>query len=131
MSRLPFRQLLISLLPLGVAATLVTPASAATFTVTEAAWGPSSAAGSFAWAIEQANSTPGVDVISLQPVGGKINVDDALTVSATFIGRFTDPVRIEGNGITLEGNPSLLSSSGIVYTKDNPTKPVPQDIVLQ
>ena len=62
-------------------------------------------------------------------MGGKINVDDALTASATYISLLTDPVRIEGNGVTLEGNPEIISSGGISYTKNNPTKPVPQDVV--
>ena len=105
MSRMSLRRLLIALLALGVPCAALAPASAATFTVTEAAWGTSSTFGSFAWAINQANNTPGLDVISLQPVGGKINVDDALTVSATYISLLTDPVRIEGNGVSLEGNP--------------------------
>lgn len=39
------------------------PVSAATFDVTEALWGDTSTTNSLAWAIHQANTTPGADVI--------------------------------------------------------------------
>ena len=132
MRRLPLRRLLAALLPMGVATTPLTPASAATFTVTEAQWGTSSTVGSFAWAIDQANNTPGLDVISLQAAGGVINVDDASAPPfTTYIGSFTDSVRIEGNGIQLEGNPTIVSTGGNTYTKTNPTKPVQKDVVVR
>ncbi|MFM1901819.1 MAG: hypothetical protein RLZZ216_2395 [Cyanobacteriota bacterium] len=132
MRRFSLRRLLPAFLQLGVATTPLTPASAATFTVTEAEWGTSSTVGSFAWAIDQANNTPGLDVISLEAAGGVINVDNASAPPfTTFIGRFTDSVRIEGNGIQLEGNPTIVSSGGNTYTKTNPTKPVNSDIVVR
>ena len=135
MRRPPLRRLLAVLLPMGVATTPLTPASAATFTVTEAQWGTSSTVGSFAWAIDQSNNTPGLDVISLQAAGGLINVDNATTLPSigfnTFIGSFTDSVQIEGNNIRLEGDPVIISSGGLVFNKSNPTKPVQQDVVVR
>jgi hypothetical protein len=120
------------LLAAGIPAALILPATAATFTVTEKFWGTDSTIGSFAWAIDQSNNTPGLDVISLQAAGGVINVDDASAPTfTTYIGSFTDSVRIEGNGIQLEGNPTIVSTGGNIYTKTNPTKPVQQDVVVR
>ncbi|MFO0037381.1 MAG: hypothetical protein ACK522_00345 [Synechococcaceae cyanobacterium] len=128
-------QLKYILAALGLSVSFHLPASAATFNVTEAEWGASSTVGSFAWAIDQANKTPGLDVISLQAAGGLINVDNATTLPSigfnTFIGSFTDSVQIEGNNIRLEGDPVIISSGGIIFNKTNPSKPSQTDVVVR
>ena len=127
-------QLKYILAALGLSVSFHLPASAATFNVTEAEWGASSTVGSFAWAIDQSNNTPGLDVISLQAAGGLINVDNATTlpsIQSTFIGSFTDSVQIEGNNIRLEGDPVIISSGLQIFNKTNPSKPSQTDVVVR
>lgn len=94
---------------------------AADFNVTSSVWGTASNVGSFAWAVDQANSNPGVDTIRVQS-GLNINVDDAATVqggSSAWLAKFTESALIEGNGATLVGNPTYVTSGGLVGTKTN------------
>jgi hypothetical protein len=94
---------------------------AADFNVTSSVWGTASNVGSFAWAVAQANSNPGVDTIRVQS-GLNINVDDAATVpggSHAWLAKFTESALIEGNGATLVGNPTYVTSGGLVGTKTN------------
>lgn len=109
------------------------PAPAAEFTVTETVWGDVSMSNSFAWALDQANKTPGVDTIILAPtLGTTISVDPATPPTGTsFLGSITDSLRIEGNGVTLEGNPMFVATSGVLYDKFNVSRPVSTDILVQ
>jgi len=94
---------------------------AATFEVTHATWGEPSVVGSFAWAIDQANSQPGPDVINLQP-NLEISVDAAFPVQGDkiFLGRLTESVAIQGNGATVVNNPLIITANGGALTKTNP-----------
>ncbi|MFM8174000.1 MAG: hypothetical protein ACKN81_10700, partial [Pirellulaceae bacterium] len=89
--------------------------------MTSSVWGTASDVGSFAWAVDQANSNPGVDTIRVQS-GLHINVDDAVTVpggSHAWLAKFTESVIVEGNGATLVGNPTYVTSGGQIATKNN------------
>ena len=57
------------------------PGSAATFTVTQNVWGTDSTAGTFAWAMHQADTTPGFDTISLT---SNVSIDDYLEAHHPF-----------------------------------------------
>ena len=104
----------------GLSVSFHLPASAAVFTVTDSDWGTSTTTNSFAWAIEQANANPGADTIDLRLTSGSsIYVDNATPVNATFLSRITGDLKINGNGVTLEGNPKFAGDNGIVYTKTN------------
>jgi hypothetical protein len=91
---------------------------AATFTVSASTWGNSGVPNSFAWALDQANSTIGPDTISLTP-GLAINVDLATAVTSDWLTTISDTLTIEGHGATLVGNPSFITTGGTVYTKTN------------
>lgn len=99
----------------------VLPSSAATFSVTQNYWGNESTAGTFAWAIHQANITPGRDTIGLLTnvdIGGYTGIP-----SRPFrLADITDPAGlwIQGNGHSLFGNPSFITPEGVVHTKINP-----------
>ena len=97
-----------------------TAANAADFDVTLDYWGTTSTVGSFAWAVDQANTTPGVDTIRVQS-GLQINADngDSLAGSPTWLTRFTESVTVEGNGATLVANPAYVTTGGLVATKTN------------
>ena len=123
---------------LGLSLSFHLPASAATFTVTEAAWGAKSTVGSFAWAVAQANMTPGTDTIDVRVPGGQINVDGlngSQLVENVYLAEFTDSVVINGNGAALVGNPQWISDTGRLINKDNPPGnlygPQPPAIILQ
>ncbi len=121
------------LLAAGIPAALILPATAATFTVTENVWGTDSAIGSFAWAINQANITAGADIIQLQLSSGtSINVDGFTPVSGSgsFLSTISESVQIQGNGVTLLGNPTAVTTGGITLTKFNPQPLVPGDVVV-
>jgi hypothetical protein len=92
---------------------------AADFNVTKTYWGTASDTGTFAWAVNQANSTVGLDTIHVQS-GLNINVDGAATVpggARAWLAKFTESVNIEGNNATLEGNPTYITSGGLLATK--------------
>jgi hypothetical protein len=81
-------------------------------------WGDPTTLNSLAWAIEQSNTTPGADIIQLQlRTGSSINVDNATPVISSFLSRITESVQINGNGVTLLGNPLFIGTNGIEYNK--------------
>jgi len=92
-----------------------------TFTVTGTSWGTTTTAGTLAWAIEQANTPSATDnVISIAP-NLLIDVDDAIAIdSALNLAQFTRSVTIQGNGATLVGNPTFVTSGGQTVTKYDP-----------
>jgi hypothetical protein len=121
---------------LALLATLVsaTPASAAIFDVNQAAWGTTTTANSFAWAIHQANITPGADTIRLFK---DVSVDTATPYEAVsgFLTQITDTsgLRIEGNGHALTGIPGFLTSNGDYIGKNIPSrafKPSSGDVLV-
>jgi len=99
------------------------PVSAATFDVTQNLWGDTSTANSFAWAIHQANTTPGVDVIRLF---SDVNVDQAIPIEPVsgFLTELTDTagLSIKGNGHALVGNPAFSDSNGNLIDKNFPRR---------
>ena len=107
---------------------------AATYTVSESAWGTSGTVNSFAWALAQANGNLGPDTIRISP-GLAINVDGATAGPGGWLATIDEALTIEGQGATLVGNPSFLSSSGTVYTKTKVDvflpPPLGTDILLQ
>jgi hypothetical protein len=119
---------------LPAACLLPSPLRAATFDVTQGTWGTAAQNQSFAWALAQANTNPGLDTIRISP-GLQIDVDAATPGAGLWLAGVSDGLVIEGNGATLVGNPSFLASSGTVYTKTNVDvfNPAPggTDILLQ
>ena len=105
----------LAVLPLLLGAS---PVRAATYTVSDANWGTSATANSFAWALAQANNNLGADTISISP-GLEIDVDDATEEPGGWLTTISDTLTIAGNGATLVGNPSFVSSGGTVYDKMN------------
>lgn len=97
-----------------------TAANAADFDVTLDFWGTTSTVGSFAWAVDQANTTPGVDTIRVQS-GLQIDADNGakLASSPTWLTRFTESVTVEGNGATLVADPAYITTGGLIATKTN------------
>lgn len=93
-------------------------ARAATYTVSETAWGTSSTVNSFAWALAQANGNLGHDTISISP-GLAINVDGATALSGGWLTTIDEALTIQGQGATLVGNPTFVTSGGSTYTKIN------------
>jgi hypothetical protein len=91
---------------------------AATYTVSESNWGDSTTINSFAWALAQANGNLGADTISITR-DLAINVDGATQISGGWLTTIDDALTIQGNGATLVGNPSFVSSGGTLYTKTN------------
>jgi hypothetical protein len=102
--------------------------------VSESNWGTSAVTNSFAWALEQANGNPGADTISITP-GLAINVDGATAETGGWLSTISDALSIEGNGATLIGNPSFVTSGGSEYTKYNVDvfrpEPLGTDILAQ
>jgi hypothetical protein len=86
--------------------------------VSEAYWGTSTTTNSFAWALAQANGNLGADTISITP-GLAINVDAATEISGGWLTTISEALTIQGNGATLVGNPSFVSSGGTLYDKYN------------
>lgn len=107
-------------------------AQGALFQVNQSVWGTPSSVGTMAWAIDQANTNPGDDVISVVLTSGStISVDEATPVSSSFLSTINGTVRIEGNGVTLLGNPSFVSIGGTIYDKFTLSRPTTGDIVTQ
>ena len=92
-------------------------AEAAIINVTESNWGTVADVGSFAWAVEQANTNSGFDTIHVQP-GLQINADEGDKQDQTWLAIFTDSVTIEGNHATLVANPTYVTDSGDIATKN-------------
>ena len=130
-----FKSILASL---GLSVSFHLPASAAVFTVTDPMWGAVANTNSFAWAVAQANMTPGTDTIDVRVPGGQINVDGfngSELAQNIYLAEFTDSVVINGNGATLVGNPQWISAAGRLIDKDNPPGtlygPQPPALILQ
>jgi hypothetical protein len=96
----------------------VSQVRAATYTVSDSNWGTSTTTNSFAWALAQANGNLGADTISITP-GLAINVDAATEISGGWLTTISEALTIQGNGATLVGNPSFVSSGGTLYDKYN------------
>ena len=92
-----------------------------TFSVIETSWGSATTAGTLAWAIDQANTSSATgNVISIAS-NLLIDVDGATAIDAGLdLAQFTRSVTIEGNGATLVGNPTFVTSGGQTVTKNNP-----------
>jgi hypothetical protein len=114
-------------------------ASADTFEVTATEWGDPADVSSMAWAVDQANKTPGKDIINIAS-GLKIDVGIATpaipNAKAATLAHFTESVEIRGNGATLVGNPGFVTSAGDYATKDNIVRDVydqaiqPTDVIV-
>lgn len=103
---------------------------AATYTVSDSAWGTATQANSFAWALAQAESNPGLDTIAVSP-GLAIQVDAATPGAGLWLTTIGEGLRIEGHGATLVGNPAFVSTGGVLYTKFNVDRFTPLDILTQ
>ena len=101
--------------------TVSAKSEAETFIVTERVYGTTADVGTLAWAIKEANTTSGLDTIRIDKPGLKINVDaaSALPGTNTFLARFTESVEVRGNGATLVGNPTYVTTGGLIATKTN------------
>jgi hypothetical protein len=120
------------LLVSGIPFSACLPAAAAVFTVTQSAWGDATTTNSFAWALNQANTTPGLDTIDLQLVSGNtINVDYSTPVISSFLSRITEQVNILGNGVTLLGDPVFVSSGGVIFNKFKLGTPAGSDQIVR
>jgi hypothetical protein len=86
--------------------------------VSDSNWGTNATTNSFAWALAQANNNFGADTISVTP-GLAINVDADTEISGGWLTTISEALTIQGNGATLVGNPSFVSSGGTLYTKTN------------
>ena len=107
-------------LVLGGAASLAATgaARANSYQVTQSSWGNSGVVNSFAWALDQANANPGLDIIDIA-AGLAINVDAASPQTDSWLTTISDSLAIQGNGAKLVGNPTFVSSGGVVYAKFN------------
>jgi hypothetical protein len=105
---------------LGGAASLAATgaARANSYQVTQSSWGNSGVVNSFAWALDQANANPGLDIIEIA-AGLAINVDAASPQTDSWLTTISDSLAIPGNGAKLVGNPTFVSSGGVVYAKFN------------
>jgi hypothetical protein len=94
--------------------------SAGNFVVSLTEFGTETTTGSLAWAINQANSTLGHDTITIN-AGLEISVDHAepIPVEHNWLARLTESVAIFGNGSRLVGNPTYVTSGGLIATKTN------------
>jgi hypothetical protein len=112
---------------------LAASARADTFSVTSTSWGEVGTAGTFAWAIDQANNSLATgNVISITP-NLLINVDGATAIDAALdLTEITRSVTILGNNATLVGNPTFITSGGssTVVTKYNPQPYLPGDVTV-
>jgi hypothetical protein len=111
----------IALALLATAGPMAGAPRADTFSVTGTSWGTTTTAGTLAWAIDQANTSSATgNVISIAP-NLLIDVDGAIAINASLdLAQFTRSVTIQGNGATLVGNPTFVTSGGQTITKYNP-----------
>lgn len=109
------------------------PGSAATFVVNKNFWGNHTTEGTFSWAINQSNITPGLDMIFLET---DVSIDDFLPTPESDRARYaaditdTSGLEIYGNGHKLTGEPSFIDTLGVVRTKTNPAPFVSGDVLV-
>lgn len=108
------------------------PLTAGILVVNQTQWGSASDVGTLAWAIDQANTMPGDDVIDIQLARGtQINIDSAATFLSSFISQITDNLTINGNGAVLWGDPAFLTTGGLIKDKFTVSELVAGDVLLQ
>lgn len=115
----------------AIAASLCQPLAvrSATWTVSDSAWGTAAQTNSFAWALAQADANPGLDTIEVTP-GLAIDVDAATAESGLWLTTIREELRIEGQGATLVGTPTFVSSGGSTYNKFNVDRFNPSSDIL-
>jgi hypothetical protein len=124
---------------LAVPALILTPLDtcrAGTFNVDQPVWGDTSTSGTLAWAIDRANNTAGADVIEiLLDRGTRIDLNAATPLSlpagSSFISEIRESLTINGNGAVLWGEPSFITSGGLVKDKYTVSKLVSGDVLTQ
>ena len=84
-----------------------------TYTVTSTSVGPSTTSGTFLWAVDQANTNAGADIIQFT-AGLQVNASVNPTGSNPFMAEITESVTIDGNGGALNGNQFWVSQGGII-----------------
>lgn len=94
---------------------------AETFSVTSTSWGSTTTAGTLAWAINESNTSSATGNLISIASNLLIDVDGATAIDAALnLAQFTRSVTIQGNGATLVGNPTFVTSGGQTVTKNNP-----------
>ena len=107
------------------------------FPVTNPFWGDVGTPETLAWAIDQANRRVGADVIEiLLDRGTRIDINAATPlllpgVGSSFISEIRDTLTINGNGGVLWGEPSFVTSGGLVKDKYEVSKLVGSDVLAQ
>ena len=87
--------------------------SQTTYTVTSTTVGPNTTSGTFLWAVDQANTNPGADIIEFT-AGLQVNAADAnVAGSNPYMAEITESVTINGNGAALNGLQSWFGQGGI------------------
>ena len=109
---------------------------AATFNVDSAVWGDNATTGTLAWAIDQANNSSGADVIEiLLERDARIDLNSATPIFVpagnSFISEIRDTLTINGNGAILWGDPSFVTSGGLLKDKYTVSKLVGSDVLTQ
>jgi hypothetical protein len=115
---------------------MATAARASTYQVTQASWGSITDVNSLAWALDQANTNPGLDIIDIT-AGLAIGVNAATPQTSDWLTTISENLTIQGNGSTLVGDPKFIpnDASGTVYDKFNvglyKGSPLGTDILIQ
>ena len=88
--------------------------SQTTYTVTSTSVGPNTTSGTFLWAVNQANTNPGADIIQFT-AGLQVNASvNPVNGSNPYMAEITESVTIDGNGGALNGTQLWVGSGGIV-----------------
>ena len=91
-----------------------------TYTVTSTTVGPSSTSGTFLWAVDQANTNPGADIIEFT-TGLQVDASVLNVIPSSIMAHITDPVTIDGKGGALNGLQQWFGQGGIINsTSDCP-----------
>ena len=94
--------------------------SQTTYTVTSTSVGPKETSGTFLWAVEQANTNPGADIIEFT-TGLQVDAQVLDVAPGSIMARITDPVTIDGKGGALNGLQQWFGQGGIINsTSDCP-----------
>ena len=95
-----------------------------TYTVTSTSVGPSTTSGTFLWAVDQANTNPGVDTIEFTP-GLQVDASvPSVGPSTSIMAHITESVVIDGKGGALNGIQTWINVSGTL----NPLASCPGDV---